>query len=176
MEASLRQQYLNYYITAHNLILEISKNTQLLEDQNMQQLIAQLQECFYLPVTKESIQFFARKITNLVQYMDKEKSSIENNIDDGKNTGYTKVKKSGNAFVPVEETSKDIEVPNYNPLILKNRNSLRQIPDYITDNKVIRVSPVPNDYNRGSSHVLMLAFLTFFMESLFLLLAFFLYH
>lgn len=178
MEQSLRQQYVNYYIIAQNLILEISKNSSLLEDQEVQQKLLQLQECFNLPIRKESIQFFERRITNLKQSIDTMKLEEIHIEEEGRQTGYTKVKKSGNAFIPVEEASekKDIEVPNYdNPILIPHkRSSLRQEPDYIFHDKPVRISPITN-YNRGSSHVLMLAFLTFLFESIFLVLAFFLY-
>lgn len=173
MELSLRQQYLNYYVVAQNLILEISNHPQLLEDSNIKQRMMQLQECFTLPVTEGSVQFLARTISHLQQYIDKDKNIDEN---EGSQVGYTKVKKSGYAFIPVEENSKDIEVPNYNVPIPNKRSSLRQEPDYIFHDQPVRVSPILNDYNRGSSHVLMLALLTFIFETIFLVLAFFLYH
>ena len=180
MEQSLRQQYVNYYMISQNLMIEISKNSSLLEDQEVQQKILQLQECFNLPIREESLRFFERRITSLKQYIGAIKPVEENHIveEEGRQTGYTKVKKSGNAFIPVEEDSekKDIEVPNYAVPVpsTHKRSSLRQEPDYIFHDKPVRISPITN-YNRGSSHVFMLAFLTFLFESIFLVFAFFLY-
>lgn len=178
MELSLRQQYLNYYVVAQNLILKISNQPELLVDQNVQEKMIQLRECLTLPVTKESIQFLKRKIDNLEKYINTLKP-VENHTaeEEGRQSGYTKVKKSGNVFIPVEEDSekKDIEVPNYDvPIQLPKRSSLRETPDYIFHDKPVRISPITN-YNRGSSHVFMLAFLTFLFESIFLVLAFLLY-
>ncbi len=178
MEQSLRQQYVNYYMIAQKLIIEISKNSSLLENQEVQQKVLQLQECFNLPIREESLHFFERRIKSLKQSIDTIKPVEDNLIEEGRQTGYTKVKKSGNAFIPVEGDSekKDIEVPNYSVPVpsTHKRSSLRQEPDYIFHDKPVRISQITN-YNRGSSHVFMLAFLTFLFESLFLVLAFFLY-
>lgn len=179
MEQSLRQQYVNYYMISQNLMIEISKNSSLLENQEVQQKILQLQECFNLPIREESLRFFERRITSLKQYIAAIKSVEENHIveEEGRQSGYTKVRKSGNAFIPVEEDSekKDIEVPNYVvPVPSTYNSSLRDYPDYVLNNKNVTFFPVTNS-NRGSSHVFMLAFLTFLFESIFLVLAFFLY-
>ncbi len=175
MESSLKKQYYNYYLEVHNLMLELSNHPPLLQDSNLQQRLTQLQACLNLPITEGSIHFLAHTISNLKQCMEKESNENKIEVDEWKESGYTKVKKSGNAFIPVEEKSKEIEVPNYSIPIVNTRKSLRQEPDYIFHDKPVRLSPLSNYYNRGSSHVFMLAFLTFLFESIFLVLAFFLY-
>ena len=178
MEQSLEQVYKDYCVIAQNLILEISKNSNLSENQEVKQKLSQLKAYFDLPIQKESIWFFIEIIKSLKQYIDTIKPVEDNLIEEGRQTGYTKVKKSGNAFIPVEEDSekKDIEVPNYDNPILEThkRSSLRDYPNYVYRDGSIPVFPATN-FNRGSSHILMLAFLTFLFESIFLVLAFFLY-
>ncbi len=177
VERSLEQVYKDYCVIAQNLILEI-KNSSLLENQEVKQELSQLKVCFEMPIQKENIQFFEKRITSLKQYIDTMKLEEIHIEEEGRQTGYTKVKKSGNVFIPVEEDSekKDIEVPNYDNPILEThkRSSLRDYPNYLHGDRSIPVFPATNS-NRGSSHILMLAFLTFLFESIFLVLAFFLY-
>lgn len=170
-----RQKYVNFCVLAQKLIAEINLDPKLKDNQTVKQIQAQLERCLSLPITNESLNFFAKQIDKLQSYRN-QKSEILNPIEpvgEEKESGYVMVKKSGRAYIPIEAEAQEIEKPNYDVPIAPSRRSLREMPDFIVKDKPIRI-PVTNS-NRGSSHIWMLAFLTFFFESLFLLISFFLY-
>lgn len=171
----MRQEYVNHFIRAQNLILRISSQPIYLEDPNIVEKMMQLQQFLTLPASVETITLLSshiEQIKTLIQNKQWNSPKSLENIEEGRTSSYTKVKKSGNAYIPQENEVQDIEVPQYNPIPIR-RNSLRQEPDYIFKDQVIRV-PVSSS-NRGSSHIFMFAFLTFFFETLFLILSLFLY-
>lgn len=166
----VRQKYMKDMRYAEQLLVSIMNNKALLDNIEVVHQAKRLQDCLMLPPTVQNLVALEQVIQNLKQAIETKPHEIES---DGESMGYTKVKKSGNGYVPIEENSTNIEVPNYHPIAIE-RASLRQDPDYIFHDKVIRVSSVI-PANRGSSNVLMLAFLSFFFESLFLILSFLLY-
>ena len=165
----IRQKYVNDIMYAQALLLGVAQDQGLLQDSEIIEAAIKLQDCLMLPATIQNLMTLEASIQKLRKVIEEQKQEME---QEGVSSNYTKVKKSGNAYIPVEDP-KDIEVPIYQPLESK-RNSLRQVPDYIYGDKVIPVYNV-TPANRGSSHVLMLAFLSFFFESLFLVLSFLLY-
>lgn len=167
-----RQKYANLCLLAQQLIIEINLNPNLKNDQTVNQIQAQLKRCLSLPVTNESLEFFERQMNRLRMYKEEQTSNTVETAGEEREFGYVMVKKSGRAYIPVEEEA--IEVPNYDVPVRKTNGPLKEMPDFIFKDKTIPVVPVTSA-NRGSSHVWMLAFLTFLFESLFLLGSFFLY-
>ncbi len=165
----IRQKYIQDMIYAEQLLVCVMNDKTLLENLEVTREAKKLQDCLMLPKSIENLLTLEQVIQTLKQAVE----SFHKTQSDGEAVGYMKVKKSGNGFVSVDEEPKDIEVPNYHPFDVQ-KSSLRQTPDYIFHDKVIRVSGV-TPANRGSSHVLMLAFLSFFFESIFLVLSFLLY-
>lgn len=175
---NIRQKYVVFCMLAQQLIAEINHlNPDPKEDSIIRQLRAQLERCLSLPATPESLHFFERQIDKLNSYKKIQSGLLngEESASEKKESGYVMVKKSGQAFIPVKDEPQEIEKPNYDVPIRPSRESLREIPDFMFKDKPIRITPVTN-YNRGSSHVWMLAFLTFLFETLFLLLSFSLYN
>lgn len=166
----IRQKYVNAIMYAQTLLVGVSKDQSLIQNSEIIESASKLQECLMLPATIQNLMILEHSIQKLRQIIERQKQEMER---EGVSSNYTKVKKSGNAYIPVEEEHKNIEVPIYQPME-QRRDSLRQVPDYIYGDKVIPVYNI-TPANRGSSHVLMLAFLSFFFESLFLVLSFLLY-
>lgn len=165
----LRQTYLNYFVIAQNLVEQLRNNPTIWQNPLFLKNVEELQELLKLDVNPQTLLLLSNHIKRLQEWVQKEQQ-VENEIE-GRTSSYVKVKKSGNAYYP-EEKVQDIEVPEFTPIPI-HRNSLRRDPDYIFKDQAIRV-PVSSS-NRGSSHILMFAFLTFFFETLFLLLSFVLY-
>ena len=168
-EREMRQAYLNYFIIAQNLVEQLKNSPAIWQDSLFLQSVGELQQLLKLDATPQTLSLLSNHIVKLQEWIPKNQQA-ENEVE-GRTSSYVKVKKSGNAYYP-EEQAQDIEVPEFTPIPI-HRNSLRHDPDYIFKDQAIRV-PVSSS-NRGSSHILMFAFLTFFFETLFLLLSFVLY-
>lgn len=171
----MKEQYKQYCCIAKQLITKVTEE-KLLEKEDIHHLVLQLQECFDLPITECSVQFFEKRIARLRQSLDIIQTENQN-ISEMKETHYTKVKKNGMAYIPVDDTTtKDINIPVYN-VIPVDKPSLvhkgQEFPSYILKDKSI---PVASSSNHGSSHILMLALISFLLETFFLVLAFFIYH
>lgn len=170
-ENYLEEQYVQYCREAKHLIEEIYLLG--LTDEQLIQRLLQLQDSLTLPITENSVKFLKEKILNLKRCME-EKSTQNQPIveNEGNSVHYTKVKKANGAYIPTEDIN-DIEVPNYNPIWVP-KTSLREFPDYVQKDQLINVANV-SPSNMGGSHIFMLALLSFIFETLFLILAFFLY-
>lgn len=167
----LVEQYKSYCTQTRNLLQTIKDE----QDQTLEHMALQLKECFDLPITENSVRFFAHKIENMEQYLNAKRLSTEWNnqkATEGIGSGYTKVKKAGIAYLPVE----DIEVPQFDMVPIDNPSIKgKEFPNYIFSNKKNMPIGTTSASNRGSSHVWMLALLTFLFETLFLVVSFFLY-
>lgn len=153
---------MHYVIVAQEQLAKIASDLNMRTDKNILYIASQLQTYLTYPLSNETIALLADTLQNLEQHM----MSYQ---ERGTTTSHMKVKKSGNFYIPTE--GQDIEAPNYNVPILNSRASMRDASDPFLHMQESNMYPS----NRGSSNIFMLAFISFFFETLFLILSFFLY-